>query len=480
LSAAREGFPRSTPSATSRSLPRPVALGYRLYIDLKRRLLWRVRRKLIVSYLFIGFVPVLLVIAFFLVSGTLLFLNVSAYVLRNRIATVVDQTQFLAQTAAIEVQRAQNEREVSDTLARRQFAAERRYPMVSYAVVPAPPGCVKSTPRKPLAPAIAGPWSHMAPPKTIPDWVKCADEASLTTSDSEPASLVVRAVAWPEGAPNAVIVDVPVGEGLRRELRDEMGITIGGISTVEGDQNAPRETRRVRILGGSSPRKADPSEPIEWVGFLDYIDWPTGQMNAATVSFRMGLGAVFQYLSGPSLGRVNNLNFGQLLLLLLAVVATLFLIIQVVAFMMGLTLARSITGSVHELFTGTERVRRGDFTHKITIRSRDQLGELAGLVQLDDQQHRGAAATESGEGTPRAGAAASPAASRCRFCRTPRSCFRACRSAGIANPHARSAGTTMTSCLSTTRAWAFSSPTSPARARRPPSTWRSSKASCSR
>ena len=45
--------------------------------------------------------------------------------------------------------------------------------------------------------------------------------------------------------------------------------------------------------------------------------------------------------------------------------------------MMGLTLARSITGSVHELFTGTERVRRGDFTHKIAIRSRDQLGELA-------------------------------------------------------------------------------------------------------
>ena len=44
---------------------------------------------------------------------------------------------------------------------------------------------------------------------------------------------------------------------------------------------------------------------------------------------------------------------------------------------MGLTLARSITGSVHELFAGTERVRRGDFGHKIAIRSRDQLGELA-------------------------------------------------------------------------------------------------------
>jgi phosphoserine phosphatase RsbU/P len=354
-----------------------IALGYRVYIDLKRRLLWRVRRKLIVSYIFIGFVPVLLVIAFFLVSGTLLFLNVSAYVLRNRIATVVDQTRFLAQTAAIEVQAARTARDVMDTLARRQQAAVARYPMVSYAVVPAPADCATGPTRAPLPTAVAGPWSHMAPPASIPDWVECLDVASLSTSDGEPASLIVRAVAWPDGARNAVIVDVPVGDGLRRELRDEMGITIGGISTVEGDQNAPRTTRRVRILGGSTKLEVDPSEPIEWVGFLDYIDWKTGQTNAATVSFRMGLGAVYQYLSGPSLGRINNFNFGQLLLLLLAVVAALFLIIQAVAFMMGLTLARSITGSVHELFTGTERVRRGDFTHKIAIRSRDQLGELS-------------------------------------------------------------------------------------------------------
>jgi sigma-B regulation protein RsbU (phosphoserine phosphatase) len=354
-----------------------IALGYRVYVDLKRRLLWRVRRKLIVSYIFIGFVPVLLVIAFFLVSGTLLFLNVSAYVLRNRIATVVDQTGFLAQTMAIELQQAQNLREAADSLARRQGSAAARFPMVSYAVVPAPAGCVSGAIKTPLPISVAGPWSHTAPPSSIPDWVKCVDAANLITSDTEPASLVVRAVAWPEGARNAIVVDVPIGDGLRRELRDEMGITIGGISTVEGDQNARRSSRRVRIFSGGGTLEVDPSEPIEWVGFLDYVDWRTGQTNTATVSFRMGLGAVYQYLSGPSLGRISNYNFGQLLLLLLAVVAVLFLVIQAVAFMMGLTLARSITGSVHELFAGTERVRRGDFTHKIAIRSRDQLGELA-------------------------------------------------------------------------------------------------------
>src|SRR4030095_14776162 len=92
-----------------------VAVGYRIYIDLKRRLLWRVRRKLIVSYIFIGFVPVLLIISFFMVSGALLFFNVSAYMLRTRFATLVDQTRFLAQTAALEMQPAQTPKDVAAT-----------------------------------------------------------------------------------------------------------------------------------------------------------------------------------------------------------------------------------------------------------------------------------------------------------------------------------------------------------------------------
>jgi sigma-B regulation protein RsbU (phosphoserine phosphatase) len=44
---------------------------------------------------------------------------------------------------------------------------------------------------------------------------------------------------------------------------------------------------------------------------------------------------------------------------------------------MGLALARSITSSIHELFMGTERVRQGDFTHRIDVHTKDQLGELA-------------------------------------------------------------------------------------------------------
>ena len=71
-------------------------------------------------------------------------------------------------------------------------------------------------------------------------------------------------------------------------------------------------------------------------------------------------------------------SLGSAFRIVFVVVAVLFLIIELVALVMGLALARSITSSIHELFMGTERVRMGDFTHRINVTQQDQLGELAG------------------------------------------------------------------------------------------------------
>ena len=51
----------------------------------QRHLLWRVRRKLIISYIFIGFIPAILIVAFFLLGGLLLFSNFSSYLLQTRL-----------------------------------------------------------------------------------------------------------------------------------------------------------------------------------------------------------------------------------------------------------------------------------------------------------------------------------------------------------------------------------------------------------
>src|SRR5690348_15140742 len=57
----------------------------------QQRLLWRVRRKLIISYIFIGFIPSLLIVAFFLLGGLFLFSNFSSYLVQNRLMSIAER-----------------------------------------------------------------------------------------------------------------------------------------------------------------------------------------------------------------------------------------------------------------------------------------------------------------------------------------------------------------------------------------------------
>src|SRR5205085_2368749 len=70
-------------------------------------------------------------------------------------------------------------------------------------------------------------------------------------------------------------------------------------------------------------------------------------------------------------------GIAPMIVLALQVAAAGFLVVYFVALLIGLLLARSITGSVHDLSMGTERLRQGDFATPIPINRRDQLGELA-------------------------------------------------------------------------------------------------------
>jgi sigma-B regulation protein RsbU (phosphoserine phosphatase) len=76
------------------------------------------------------------------------------------------------------------------------------------------------------------------------------------------------------------------------------------------------------------------------------------------------------FFRGPELVR------GILFDIVLAV-AGLFLLFEVVAVIIGVSLSRRITGSVSQLYEGTRRVIRGDFGHRIPVSSSDQLGELS-------------------------------------------------------------------------------------------------------
>ena len=58
-------------------------------------------------------------------------------------------------------------------------------------------------------------------------------------------------------------------------------------------------------------------------------------------------------------------------------VAILFLLVEIGALVIGISLARTITRAVHNLYRGTQRVIEGDFSHRIAVHGKDQLAALS-------------------------------------------------------------------------------------------------------
>jgi serine phosphatase RsbU (regulator of sigma subunit) len=355
--------------------------------------LWRVRRKLTLSYVFIGFVPILLVVVFFLLCGLLLFFNVSSYLVQTRVNALVDETRFLAEATTIELAQAPDDPTFDEVLTRRQEAASARYHGASIVVVPTTRTCgpANSTPGRTISrPLLSGAWAHLDPPTTLPDWVTCDGYAGLLAYQAPPEGaaairenplwrthLAVRAVALPaEAIPRyAVVVDVPVTAATGLQIQNETGIELGDISTL-GMTATDVVPVTGRAIEEDSPAPAT-RETLTWMTFLDYSDWLSGRTGNVVIAIGLNVTGIYGRISATPLTQIGNYSVGQLLIILLLVVAALFLIIQSVAFVMGLSLARSITGAVHELATGTDHVRRGDFTHRISVHSADQLGDLA-------------------------------------------------------------------------------------------------------
>jgi sigma-B regulation protein RsbU (phosphoserine phosphatase) len=111
------------------------------------------------------------------------------------------------------------------------------------------------------------------------------------------------------------------------------------------------------------------------------VDWQTGRVEPLQMKFSLRVGEIYARLSA-SQAVVGESSYGDRLMGVLVFIAVLFLIIQFGALAMGWALARSITGSIHELFAGTERVRQGDFGHRIAVQVKDQLGQLGDSFNL--------------------------------------------------------------------------------------------------
>lgn len=392
---------------TAASVALIVGGGYfvvRAIALLKRRLLWRVRRKLIISYIFIGFVPAILIVAFFLLGGVLLFSDFSSYLVQHRFRAMVDRAASIASVTAAAIERA-GERELAAILAERQAAVAREFPGASFAAVPMKRPCAgaEGAGGSPSRPTLAaGPWSHVEPPRDLPAWIPCEGFAGLIAYEHDGAArgttsaggaageqsgpdvstvvrtrALVRALAFPESRQPGygVVVDLLVNASVIRQLKQEVGTELTGIERLVGPDVSPLARRDSDAEEPAEPASSTaPLAPVSYT-FLEHFDWQTGKRGGVLrLPMRLEVAEIYQRISTQGFG---GRNFAQTLFLLLVIIGVLFIIIQGAALITGLTLARSITGAVHELFEGTERVRQGDFTHKIAVVEKDQLGELS-------------------------------------------------------------------------------------------------------
>ena len=357
----------------------------------RTQLLWRVRRKLIISYLFIGVVPAILIVTFFALSGLLLFANLSSFLIRSSLTDLADEAMSVARIAAIEVESREGAPAIREALERRAEATRAEFPGISLAVVPVPPSrCPQPGVTRGASgptPVTAGGWQHGPAPGFLPAWVPCAgfagvlaQEASARSGPDNGAEIFVRAVVFAERNPwFVVVVDVPVAGAVKTGIETATGIVIGPASAVALTQlpvqgRAGPAAADAPVAGGGAAQRA---WRFQWVALLDHVDWPTGKIEPLTVNIGLSVQAIYQRLSASQASLGGPRSYGDLLLVILLIISGLFLIIEVGALVMGLALARSITGAVHELFAGTERVRHGDFGHRIPVLANDQLGELA-------------------------------------------------------------------------------------------------------
>jgi serine phosphatase RsbU (regulator of sigma subunit) len=325
---------------------------WRLGRFLVRRLLWRIRTKLMVSYLFIAVVPVVLLAVFFYIAGALFGGLVAGHMVTTEIDRTAGTLRAIVETALAALP-ADDAHAVAE-LRERLTAARALHPKLAFAFV-----------RRGKALASTG-----EVPRSLPDWWKATSFAGLVTTEGRH---VLRAVATQADA--FLLVDIPLDADLFHNFEERTGVVISTVGNVRHSIGAKGRGISIDIdtkdKNDSKLVRTDQLSGVPFFVLPERTDWGSGRRDAEPLTFFFHPWDFARRLSPGAM------NTADLLVKILAIVGVVFLVMYGVALLLGLLLARSVTKSVHALSLGTLRVRGGDLTHPIPITSRDQLGELA-------------------------------------------------------------------------------------------------------
>ena len=353
-------------------VPYAVWAVWRSFRWVSDRLLWRIRTKLILSYLFIALVPVVLLALFMAVAGVLLLGLTAARVVTDEIERAGDVLRTTARSALSELP--PGGADAARVLPARLAPARELHPRFAWTLL-----------RDGRVVSFSG-----EAPKALPGWWKGPGFAGLVRLHPEDrlSPDVLRAVWAERGA--ALVVDVPADEEFLGAIERRTGIHVIGRDemdlVIDKDQGRGNRVRvshgsGVAVEEGGRRLRARSQGGLGFVAFPVKTNWQTGEGSpfaGLPLAFQFdGLDLVRRLSPGLLPREAGAKSLPDLMIYLLGILGLVFVVMYAVALALGLTLARSITRGVHALSVGTQRLRQGDFTHVIQIRSRDQLGELA-------------------------------------------------------------------------------------------------------
>jgi sigma-B regulation protein RsbU (phosphoserine phosphatase) len=301
-------------------------LGSVIFIRLShlavRRALWRLRNRLIIAYLFIGLVPIVLITTLLALGAYLVIGQFSNYLvtseLERRLGMLRGSVGFLSSS---------NDPESIRRLLRP------RYPGLEI-MVDEPEVKWKDTNGLVMKDGLLYGWAHFV-------------GAQHTVSALFPITRELLGDLAPDLCESTILNPATARSPLHSSLQSEHG---------EPSHNRMPPAVNFLDIGIASfaPLRVEGATEMHWLTI-----WTRPSAVLRTVF-------------------AQKIDFGNdWIPALFTFVAVLFLIAELIALQIGISITRTITGAVHNLYEGTLRVTGGDFTHRIPTDSKDQLGELA-------------------------------------------------------------------------------------------------------
>jgi phosphoserine phosphatase RsbU/P len=358
----------------------------KLFRGLRNRLLWKIRRRLVIAHIFIGAIPVVLVLCIFWFSALLVYYQLSYYLISNQIGIHAAQIHAFTLSLREGLQGLMAGAESPNPAAlKEQLDADAKYLLGAYPAA----SIILSFPdaAKDRLTAYANQSSNPEGNSDyrIPHWLTEREFSGLVIDDTQPhpkkPRLFLRSFVYSDIQPDLrfnIEVSIPFDHYFLGRLKAAIGQDLLLADGVERSGLMLQSADLVReniIETTYEPESPQSATDTLWAISLFPILWTTGMETNATSS-----NVLLVELSTPKLMRNlfrSENSVGTKILGVLETIVVFFLLVEIASVVIGILLTKSITNAVHNLDRGTGFVKRGDFSHRIIVRSDDQLGALA-------------------------------------------------------------------------------------------------------